>query len=231
MRKAALLAQLSTILFAALTATAQSTFQNLDFEQARPVTAADPNNPYAVTAASAVPCWTVYQTVDTAGDVIQATEVLYGTITTGGTSLTLIGPATQYAPPAVDGNYSVFLQTYAPNNWVSISQTGLIPVGTQSLLFQGRGGEIPYLNVQLGTQAIPFSAVGSGANDTLFAANISPWAGDTEKITFTGYSSGYPDSWELDNIAFSPNAVPEPCTLALLLTGGAVLGLRSRRVR
>lgn len=196
---------------------AQGTFQNLNFEDANPVSAGDPYFPVGVTAASAVPYWTVYQTVDTAGDMIQATTVEYGSISTGGTELTLIGPATQYGPPAIDGKYSVFLQTYAPNNWVSISQTGLIPAGTQSLLFEGAGGEIPYLSVQIGSQTVPFSAVGSGANYTLFEANISAWAGDTEQLTFTGYSSGNPDSWELDDISFS--AVPEPSVSRLILAG------------
>jgi len=92
------------------------------------------------------------------------------------------------------------------------------------LLFKGTGGEAAYLSVQIGTQTVPFSAVGSGANYTLFEADISEWAGDTEKITFTGSSSGYPDSWELDDISFS--AVPEPSVFALAAIGGLFFGAR-----
>ena len=225
MKTTKLICGFSILLLSALPTHAQS-FQNLKFEQANPFYIGNQDYP-VVTISSAVPDWTVYSTVDSYGDYSQQTTCFYGTISLGGTGLTLIGPATpSNEATAIDGHYSVFLQTYAPNNWVSISQTGLIPSGTQSLIFEATGGEVPFLSVQIGTQTVPFSAIGSGANYTLFAANISAWAGDVEPLTFTAYSSGYPDSWELDDISFSPTAVPEPRTLALSGLGAMIFGAR-----
>jgi hypothetical protein len=81
-----------------------------------------------------------------------------------------------------------------------------------------------YLTVQIGNQTVPFSVVGTGPDYNIFEANIAAWAGDTEQLTFTGYSSGNPDSWELDDISFS--TVPEPSILVLTAFGGLLFGTR-----
>jgi hypothetical protein len=112
-------------------AVAQGTFQNLDFEQANPVVVqGSPYYPYEVTAASALPYWTV-----TIGGV-QQTQVLFDTISTGSPDVDLIGPGTHFGYSPIDGDYSVVLQgTFSA---AAISQTGLIPSGTQSLLFDAQ---------------------------------------------------------------------------------------------
>ena len=51
-----LITQLSVAFFVVLSAQAQGTFQNLDFEQADPMSSGDPLNPDAVTAAQFLAC-------------------------------------------------------------------------------------------------------------------------------------------------------------------------------
>lgn len=197
---------------------AQGTFQNLNFEQANPVPAGNPYPSFNVTTASALPGWTVYY-----GSSQQA-QVAYDTESLGATQVSLEGVG--YG--AIDGNYSVFLQGGITSSGASISQTGLIPIFAQSLLFEAGQPSLGPFTVSIGNQSIPFSAIGSGPNYTLFAANISAWAGDTEQLTFSALENNNSD-WLLDDISFSPNAVPEPSTMALIVTGGIAFGVRQWR--
>jgi hypothetical protein len=205
-----------------LSALAQGTFQNLDFEDANPI-AAGMNGPFSeVTAASAFPYWTV-----TVGGV-QQTEVPEDGSSIGTPLVFLIGPPPGGNP--IDGSYSV--DFYSSVLAVSIEQTGVIPPGTQSLLFEAKGeayGQVG-LDVSIGNQNIPFAAVGTGPNYTLYGANISAWAGQNEELTFSalGNATG-PSMWLIDDISFSPNAtVPEPSPLALAGIGGVLFALYRR---
>jgi hypothetical protein len=219
----------SVALLAMLSAQAQGTFQNLNFEQADPMSAGNPANPYAVTATTALPYWTV-----TIGGA-QQTQVTYNAGSLGAPVVVLLGPP----PPApafnpIDGNYSVLLTGSFSASVPSISQTGTIPAGTQSLLFEAEPGVSPptgALELQIGTQSVTFSAVGMGPNYTLYGANISAWAGQTESLTFSASetSSGL-NNWELDDISFSTTAIPEPSPLALTGVGAVLLALYRRFV-
>jgi hypothetical protein len=213
------IAGLSVGFLAVLPAHGQSTFLNLNFEQANPVPViGSPFYPYEVTVASALPDWMVYL------DGVQQSQMLYNDITLGAPSVDLIGsPNNVYINP-IDGNYSVFLQAFAPGDTASISQTALIPFGTQSLFFEAQPGSGP-LEVFVGNQAVALSTVGTGANYTLYGANISAWADDPETITFS-VSGGTPNGWELDDISFSTTAVPEPSIGALAAIGGLLFGAR-----
>jgi hypothetical protein len=216
------------LIFKPFSAFSQGTFQNLDFEQANPVVVVgSPYYPYEVTVASALPYWTVtYGTV-------QQTQMLFDDMSLGAPSVDLLGAGDVYSPAPIDGNYSVFLQGSGDGTSASISQTGLIPFGTQSLLFEAQGnyGSPPGpLEVLIGTQSVPFSALGGGPNYTLYGADISAWAGETEQLTFSAVENiPQENNWEIDDISFSPTAVPEPSTLALVLTGGVAFGARRFR--
>jgi hypothetical protein len=214
--------RVAAIIFAVLSAQAQGTFQNLDFEQANPVSAGIPGS--YVTTSSALPDWTV-----TIGGV-QENVVGYNTPSLGAPAVVLLGPS----PPTpaynpIDGSYSLLLQGSGVSSIPSISQTGMIPAGTQSLLFEaqpGSGG----LEVNVGGENVPFAAVGTGANYTLYGANVSAWAGESEELTFSAleFSSGL-NNWELDDISFSPTAViPEPSPLALSGIGSLLFALYRR---
>jgi hypothetical protein len=110
----------------------------------------------------------------------------------------------------------------------AISQTGLIPSGTQSLFFEAQPPMAPApngpLNILIGSQAVPYAEVGTGPNYLVYAANISAWAGQTEELTFS--DPGFSGNWEIDDISFSPNAVvSEPNPLALTGIGGLLFAL------
>jgi len=199
---------------------AQGTLQNLDFEQANPIFIS-----YGVaTTASAMPYWTV----TIAG--VQQTEIGVNEFTIGAPGVSLVGPGSTVFGP-IDGNYSVVLQNYGTAAYASISQTGMIPDGSQSLLFEARPPIAPApsgpLDIQIGNQTVSYMQVGSGPNYAIYAANISAWAGQAETLTISDpYLGG---NWELDDITFSPNAVvPEPNPLFLTGLGSALLGLYRR---
>jgi hypothetical protein len=205
-----------------LSANGQGTlFQNLDFELANPgQTVESPNGypvAYNVPVANALPYWNVYY-----GDVQQNT-VNFNSPGLGSTLVTLVGEGW----PAIDGNYSVLLQGGLTASAASISQTGTIQSGMQSLLFEAQPGG-GTLEVLIGSQVVPLSAVGSGPNYTLYGANISAWEGDTEQLTFSALEdfSG-PNNWEIDDIRFSTTEpTPEPSIVALTAIGGLLFGAR-----
>jgi hypothetical protein len=206
----------------ALSGQAQGTFQNLDFEQADPIpVAGSPFYPYVVTAASALPSWTV-----TIGGLAQ-TQVNNNLPSTGSPEVVLFGPPLPN-PNVIDGNYSVWLQG-ANSAVASISQTGLIPTGTETLLFKAVSGN-GALGITIGNNNVPFYPISNGPNYTLFAANISAWAGKTEQLTFSAEEGPFSiNNWDIDDISFSPTAVvPEPSPLALTVIGGLLFGLYRR---
>jgi hypothetical protein len=204
---------------------AQSSFQNLNFEQADPISAGNPDYPNYVTVASALPDWTV---TTVAG---QQTEISFNDPSTGEEAVVLIGPGNNFGLVPLDGNYSVLLQGTYPPGYAAISQTGLIPAGTQSLTFEAEQVLNPptgSLELEIGDQVVPFSAVGTGANYTLYGANISAWDGDTEQLMFTALQdSSSQNNWELDDIKFSTTVLtPEPNMVALSAIGVLLFGAR-----
>ncbi len=214
------IAVFSIVLLAVLSAQAQGTFANLKFELAHPISAGNPEYPSFVTAASALPYWTV-----TIGGV-QQTEISFNAPSTGSPAVVLIGPGNNFGLAPIDGNYSVFLQGSGVPSAASISQTGLIPAGMQSLLFEAQPGTGP-LDISIGGQNIPFTAVGTGVNYTLYGANISAWAGDSEGLTFSALEGSLGlNNWEIDDISFSTTPEPEPSIVTLTAIGGLLFGAR-----
>jgi hypothetical protein len=205
----------------------QGTFENLDFEQANPIII--PGSPYNdSTVANVLPYWTV-----TIGG-IQQSEIPVDGFSTGAAWVSLVGPGSHSGVSPIDGNYSVLLQNYEGTpepNATAISQTGVIPSGTQSLIFEAHSYSfIPGpLNIMMGNQVVSYAEVGTGANYVIYSANISAWAGKNEQLTFADPNGS--GNWEIDDISFSPNAVtPEPSPLALTGIGGLLFALYRRFV-
>jgi hypothetical protein len=203
------------VIVSARPAPAQGTFQNLNFEEANIV--AISGQPLAVTVANALPGWTVYY-----GNV-QQTQISYNDALLGGEPwLTLSANGYPGIPEMlIDGNFTPFLQGGGVNGVptpVSISQTGQIPPGTQSILFDCSGNFSPpsELDAFIGSSELSLFQVGSGANYTIYGGNVSAWAGQTEQLTFSASLGNF----AIDDISFSPNSVPEPDILALIGIGG-----------
>ncbi len=205
---------------------AKGDFQNLNFELANPgkLTQGSFGPSYAdnVPVANLLPYWSVYYGAD------QQTYINYNDPGLGSTMVTLVGGTW----PPIDGNYSVLLQGGITASAASITQTALIPTGTESLFFEAQPG-LGTLDVSIGSQLVSFTVVGSRANYTLYGANISAFSGDTEQLTFSALKdTGSDNNWLIDDITFSQTAVtPEPGTLALFIMAGMTFGVRSWRKR
>ena len=205
-----------------LQASGQGTFQNLNFENA--VIIADPaSGPGAYYADAALPGWTPT-------GFLGPNDVLYNSASLGSTSVSILDPNGH--PPALDGSFSVYLYGGVTAASASISQTGVVPGSTQSLLFKAQQYGLGTLQVSLGGQNLSYVALSTGANYTLYGVNIPTYAGQSEQLTFSALE-GANNAWNIDDIQFSVMGIPEPETWALLLCGaGALAALRrKRRVR
>ena len=206
---------------------AQGSFQNLNFEQATIVS--DPSSPYypsAVYASDAIPGWTWTPT-----DILGTNDILYNDVSLGAASVSLLGNGGGFT--AIDGAFSISI--YGGANGppgASISQTGIVPVSADSILFeaQGVGSLGGVLLVSLGGQNILFSAISTEPNYTLYGGNIPAFGGQSEQLTFSALP-GVNNYWEIDDIQFSNSYVPEPSTLALSSLGALLLGWRVLRRR
>ena len=208
---------------------AQGSFQNLNFEQATIVS--DPSSPYypsAVYASDAIPGWTPTSFLGT-------NDILYNETTLGAPSVSIYSANGAGTPPApIDGTFSVEL--YGGANGppgASISQTAIVPASAESILFEAQnlaGSLGGVLLVSLGGQSIPFFALSTGSNYTLYGGNIPAFGGETEQLTFSALAGGN-NYWAIDDIQFSNSFVPEPSTLGLSALGALFLGWRVLRVR
>jgi hypothetical protein len=208
----------------------QGTFQNLDFESAN-VPVVPSSQPVQVLTSDALPWWTVY-----AGPY-QQSQVGYNGVSAGGTLVSIIDLHTQgFNNRVIGGNFTVTLDsgTFFVNGnqqivaSAAIAQSGTIPVGTRSLMFDASGG-VSELVVTLGGQGLPFGALSSGANFTTYGADISAFVGQTAELRFTEQPNAAPDIFKiafLDDIQFSPTSVPEPGVFGLFTLGALLLGWR-----
>lgn len=198
-------------------------FVNLDFEAAN----LSGYGTGSVPASDAIPGWTAY-----IGTTTQ-TDIVYNELSLGAPSIAIMG--TNGGPAALDGAYSIDLYGGAgPSTSVSISQTALVPASTASILFIAQGVNPPSgggpLQVSLGGQSISFSAISIEPNYTLYGGNVpSPLAGQIEQLTFSAPTDGGNNYWEIDDIQFSPSAVPEPSVLGLSALGGLFFAWRRWR--
>ena len=221
------------ILLAACSAFAQGTFQNLDFESAELIPI--PGDPYSgVEFAPAFPGWTGY-----VGTSLQS-RALYNSVFLDTSGIGIIDQAWAHylgLPGLIEGNFTAILQAGFYSNFTptdtTLSQTGLVPGTARSLQFKafivGSGSIVNDLNVKLGGQSLAFSAISSGANYTVFGADIHAWAGQTAELEFTVLAENPHSSNRyvfLDSIDFSDVAIPEPSVLTLSALGTLLLTRR-----
>jgi hypothetical protein len=226
-----------TVLFLLSQATFGQGFINLDFESASvspaPAGYTPPDAYDPVSAGSALPGWTVRE------DDTVCTAVWGAPVSLDETSVALVyGP---FSP--IRGNYSLQLSAIAdaPPGYFrtsSISQAGLIPAGAQSIRFL-----VANRNPNLSPQAPPivtFNAVpislttiSETGGVLTMAGDVSAFAGSTGTLTFSCVSPGgaFPATenlFNLDEIQFSDQAVPEPPASTLFGVGLAFVIWRLR---
>lgn len=203
-------------------------FVNLDFESA---TLVPVGTGQTVQFAQAFPGWTVSIVAP------MTTNALYDNMYLDSAGIGIVDTNGSYlAGDVIDGRYTALLQSglgYTSNGAVvsdtTLSQTGLIPLGTQSLQFKANAlfDSSGRFAVTLAGQILTLTNFGSGANYTLYAADVSRWAGQTAQLSFTVFGEKphvNDESLFLDDIQFSPQSVTAgpPINLSASLSGASM---------
>jgi hypothetical protein len=202
-------------------------FQNLDFESATvvPISGDTYNRVYF---SLALPGWSGFSGTN------QLSGAPYDNIFLDSAGIAILDSNFAVNPNLViQGNYTVLLQSgdsLFPGGGAadaSLSETGLVPIGTRSLTFLAR--PIGPFSVSLGGSNLNLiSFPVANQNYNLYEVDISAFAALTEPLTFTALAQPIHsnDGWlYLDDIQFSPDAIPEPGSLSLVLVGVACLAL------
>jgi len=196
----------------------------LDFEAASLVPI--PGDPYArVEVAAALPGWTGY-----VGGV-QETAALYNSQFLDSSGIGIFDQNSGPGGP-LQGNFTALLQaglrlfSGQPAD-TTLSQTGFIPFGTRSILFEASSGFAPAFSaVALDGQSLTVVPLQIGPNFTLYGADIHTLAGHTAQLSFTVFASNPYTSEHtlvLDAIQFSTQSVPEPSVPVLFALGVSLL--------
>jgi hypothetical protein len=216
---------LTSVAIFTLSARGQGSFQNLDFEAAN-VSQIQP--PGMVNTTNALPGWTVsFGYGPTGNSRIQQDQVAFNSLDPWIPQAILVGTnGTGTGVFPIQGDFGVLLQAMNMPGYqwhdVSISQTAIVPTNAQSILFEAQPGAETFL-VSMNSQNIPYEAMTTGANYTLYGGDISAFAGQSAELEMSvlvPFSD--PSGWNIDSIGFSTQPVPEPSTFAL---GGLALGL------
>jgi hypothetical protein len=209
-------------------------FVNLNFESANLSGYSPGNENVPVTAA--LPGWTSSLYYPGSGTIVPSTYAAYDIISAGGALVSINDVNTGNGFVPLQGTYSAMLFGGGGNNLnlasASLSQTAVVPAGTESLQMQiGNYGDS--FVVTLGGQTINMVPLAVYPTYTEYGGDVSTFAGLREALSITEPApAGTPPSiLELDNIQFLTSPVPEPGTLALLVAGAALLGLRRRGSR
>ena len=218
----------------------QGSFQNLGFETASLVPI--PGDPYGrVQFAPAFPGWTGLI------GVVQSTDALYNNSFLDTSGITILDHGWPVgslgAGGLISGNFTALLQAgFAGASGTpadtTLSQTGLVPAGAKSLQFKAYDPYdlSPYvpMAVTLGGQRLSLTPLASGANFTLYGADLQAWAGQTAELDFIVFAERPHVNNNyvfLDSIQFSDQPVPEPGVLSLSTLGALLLGWRGLRRR
>jgi hypothetical protein len=206
-------------------------FVNLNFESAN--LSGYPAGDMAVPISAAFPGWSAFS-INTRTVTNTATTVWYDALSEGGAAISINDTNTGFGFVPLQGKYSAML--FGGGGYtVGISQTGVVPGGTESLEVQVStsifGGPFTPVIVTLGGQTISMAPLQTFPNYTLYGGDVSAFAGQIEALSITEPPPvGTPPSVvELDNIMFSSNPVAEPGTCGLILCGAVLFGLRRWR--
>lgn len=199
-------------------------FVNLDFEDA--TVSPTPVNGFggSVDPALAFPGWTVGNSL---GGTLNF--VLYNNETLGSPALDLIGPyfpnGTGHTP--LQGSYSALLQySSIPSLGLpTLSQTGLVPFGTQSISFLVGTG-LTGAAVTMNGVNIPLVPISGGR----LAGDIAPFAGSIAQLRFSTSTNRGDNFAYFDDIQFSAMSIPEPGAIAFATLGASLLGFRRWRI-
>jgi hypothetical protein len=188
-------------------------FINLNFESANVPGVPNGQTGADVPISQGLPGWSAFY----GGN--PTTSVWHNNQTLGGAEIGILGPAWD-SSQILQGSYSVILQQSFVGQPTSaaIAQTGLIPSTARSLTFFSSPTSL--FQVTFAGQVIPLTQIGSGPNYIIEGGDVSQFAGQTGELRFTAGTG------TLDNIQFSPIAIPEPTGTTLFGIGALLFGSR-----
>jgi hypothetical protein len=217
-------AAIAIVIFAySSTLLAQGTFQDLNFEQAAIVPLGT-----GISAGSAFPGWQEFY------GSIPTSVVSYDAATIGAANIAIVDDKSGYVP--FQGNYMAFLEgatTPGLSTSVTLSQTGMVPTGIESIQLDANQAPGSSFVVSLDGDAVNMVPLESYSGYTLYGGNVSAWSGQNATLSITELPPSNqqfsPTLLQLDDISFSPTAViPEPSPLVLTGLGGLLIALYRR---
>lgn len=238
MKALALVALVGVCLGCPNMARAQAAFQNLGFEMAEV-----PDTPgWGTPISRALPHWKGF------AGTLAAFGVMYDMAFLDSPQIGVYD-GLGYLPEPMFGDYSVFLM--ADVGWMApkaeIFQTGFILAESRSLRFatspqpiiasQELRREDWSLSLLVNGVAVPYVALETTSAHIIWGADISSQAGQTAEIRFSLDTALTPDLREigvavgLDEIGFSPTAIPAPALVHLLLLAFGMAYLNNTRRR
>jgi hypothetical protein len=223
------------LLLGAAGAAGQGTFQNLDFEAAN-IPSGTPPTGSLVSITNALPGWSC-SFAYLGYEASQRNDVFYDGVSLGGPMISIIDRASGLYGTyhSLQGTYSAFLfgglSSGDPAS-VTITQTGLVPNGTTSILMDvyGYPAQRWYgFTVSLGGQTINMVPDQTFPLYTQYEGDVSAFAGQTAQLSITALAPPLgdidPNGVLLDDIRFL--TIPEPSAFALSALGALLI---SRRV-
>ena len=217
---------------------AQGAFQNLYFDNATIIT----NAQRFVAASNALPGWTVL-------DNFSGNNIFYNDLALGSPCVSIHDRNSPFGLP-LQLPYSILLQSDtlpfgAGLRRGGVSQIGTVPADAQSIQFYAIGEPLvtfsgytvsltplrPATNIAL-VGGTPGSPILRTNYYTIYGGDISSFAGQTGELSvrapnqFGSYGYSY-----FDTIYFSPQAVPEPSTWALVALGSALFCCLARFIK
>ncbi len=181
-------------------------FTNLDFESTTVFWPTGGSVPFA----QAFPGWT-----GTIGGA-PVLNALYNTMALDSAAIAIIDTASSLQGVVIGGRHTAVLQSglgyYPTNAPTTLSQTGLVPLGTKSLRFKVNNWFASgTFAVTLGWQTLSLTTLGSGTNYILYGADVSQWAAKTNQLSFTVLADNphrNNANLLLDDIQFSSQPIP-----------------------
>ena len=200
-------------------------FVNLDFEDAN-VSGFSPGVS-SIPVVDAFPGWSASYSDPSIFGTVDVSNVGYDAISLGGAIISINDTNNGFGIfEPIDCNYSAFLfggkSSFGNFTSSTLSQTGLVPIGTKSLTFSAEYA----LNATPLIVSVNGQPIGTGQYSATY--DISSFAGQTVTLSFTesAPSANPPSLVILDDITFSPEVVPEPGALSLIAIGILFLCIR-----
>jgi hypothetical protein len=207
-------------------------FTNLNFESAN--VGGYPVNSMNVPIGAALPGWSASFSNVATGATGSLSQVWYDGFSGGGAFISINDTNTGFGFVPLQGKYSAMLFAGGSDSIsmdsVSLSQTGVVPTGSESMQVEIGNYGYPFI-VSLGGQTINMVPLATFSTYTLYGADVAQFAGQVETLSFTlpPPPNTPPSFLELDDIIFSASPVPEPGTCGLILCGAVLFGLKCGR--